>query len=68
MNNSLTCKIWGFHGGDYDDYHLLGDDNHQQSYVFMIDDCTTYDYIMIKSNCEASSFDCWAYEDGRRAE
>jgi hypothetical protein len=27
------CKIWGFHGGDYDDYHLLGhlpeDDNHQ---------------------------------------
>jgi hypothetical protein len=19
-------KIWGFHGGDYDDYHLLGDD------------------------------------------
>jgi hypothetical protein len=19
------CKIWGFHGGDYDDYHLLGD-------------------------------------------
>jgi hypothetical protein len=20
------CKIWGFHGGDYDDYHLLGDD------------------------------------------
>jgi hypothetical protein len=25
----LFCKIWGFHGGDYDDYHLLGDDNHQ---------------------------------------
>jgi hypothetical protein len=23
------CKICGFHGGDYDDYHLLGDDNHQ---------------------------------------
>jgi hypothetical protein len=22
----LLCKIWGFHGGDYDDYHLLGDD------------------------------------------
>jgi hypothetical protein len=21
-----SCKIWGFHGGDYDDYHLLGDD------------------------------------------
>jgi hypothetical protein len=20
------CKIWGFHGGDYDDYYLLGDD------------------------------------------
>jgi hypothetical protein len=20
------CKIWGFHSGDYDDYHLLGDD------------------------------------------
>jgi hypothetical protein len=20
------CKIWGFHDGDYDDYHLLGDD------------------------------------------
>jgi hypothetical protein len=32
----FTCKIWGFHGGDYGDYHLLGatrchfpeDDNH----------------------------------------
>jgi hypothetical protein len=23
---SVVCKIWGFHGGDYDDYHLLGDD------------------------------------------
>jgi hypothetical protein len=23
---SQTCKIWGFHGGDYDDYHILGDD------------------------------------------
>jgi hypothetical protein len=23
------CKIWGFHGGDYDDYHLLRDDTHQ---------------------------------------
>jgi hypothetical protein len=23
-----TSKIWGFHGGHYDDYHLLGDDNH----------------------------------------
>jgi hypothetical protein len=22
----FVCKIWGFHGGDYDDYHLLGDD------------------------------------------
>jgi hypothetical protein len=22
-------KIWGFHGGDYDDYHLPEDDNHQ---------------------------------------
>jgi hypothetical protein len=22
----VGCKIWGFHGGDYDDYHLLGDD------------------------------------------
>jgi hypothetical protein len=21
-----SCKIWGFHGGDYDDYHHLGDD------------------------------------------
>jgi hypothetical protein len=27
MNNSFPCKIWGFHGGDYDDYHLLGDDS-----------------------------------------
>jgi hypothetical protein len=26
-NNCYMCKIWGFHGGDYDDYHLLGDDN-----------------------------------------
>jgi hypothetical protein len=24
--NGNRCKIWGFHGGDYDDYHLLGDD------------------------------------------
>jgi hypothetical protein len=23
---NLPCKIWGFHGGDYDDYNLLGDD------------------------------------------
>jgi hypothetical protein len=22
----LLCKIWGFHGGDYDDYDLLGND------------------------------------------
>jgi hypothetical protein len=28
----LRCKIWGFHGGDYDDYHLLGDDNHVLRY------------------------------------
>jgi hypothetical protein len=21
-----NCKIWGFHGSDYDDYNLLGDD------------------------------------------
>jgi hypothetical protein len=26
LNLSCLCKIWGFHGGDYDDYHLLGDD------------------------------------------
>jgi hypothetical protein len=19
----ILCKIWGFHGGDYDDYHLV---------------------------------------------
>jgi hypothetical protein len=25
-NEWLICQIWGFHGGDYDDYHLLGDD------------------------------------------
>jgi hypothetical protein len=25
-DKSIPCKIWGFHGGDYDDYHLLGDD------------------------------------------
>jgi hypothetical protein len=25
INQVLICKIWGFHGGDYDDYHLLGD-------------------------------------------
>jgi hypothetical protein len=25
----ISCKIWGFHGGDYDDYHLPEDDNHQ---------------------------------------
>jgi hypothetical protein len=31
----LLCKIWGFHGGDYDDYHLLGDDNHYCCYVPM---------------------------------
>jgi hypothetical protein len=23
---NFLCKIWGSHGGDYDDYHLLGDD------------------------------------------
>jgi hypothetical protein len=23
---SKTEKIWGFHGGDCDDYHFLGDD------------------------------------------
>jgi hypothetical protein len=28
----LMCKIWGFHGGDYDDYHLPEDDNHQSGY------------------------------------
>jgi hypothetical protein len=21
-NHFITCKIWGFHGDDYDDYHL----------------------------------------------
>jgi hypothetical protein len=26
LNINTTCKIWGSHGGDYDDYHLLGDD------------------------------------------
>jgi hypothetical protein len=25
-NKDQKCKIWGFHSGDYDDYHLLGDD------------------------------------------
>jgi accessory gene regulator protein AgrB len=25
-----VSKIWAFHGGDYDDYHLLGDDNHHR--------------------------------------
>jgi hypothetical protein len=30
----IQCKIWGFHGGDYDDYHLP-DDNHQNYTVFM---------------------------------
>jgi hypothetical protein len=43
------CKIWGFHGGDYDDYHLLGDevliratrchlpedDNHQKYLIYI---------------------------------
>jgi hypothetical protein len=29
QRNSELCKIWGFHGGDYDDYHLPEDDNHQ---------------------------------------
>jgi hypothetical protein len=29
--NKQHNKIWGFHGGDYDDYHLLGDDNHQHN-------------------------------------
>jgi hypothetical protein len=24
----ILCKIWGFHGGDYDDYRLPEDDNH----------------------------------------
>jgi hypothetical protein len=24
--HAISSKIWGFHGGDYDDYHLLGDD------------------------------------------
>jgi hypothetical protein len=23
---TLLSKIWGFQGGDYDDYHLLGGD------------------------------------------
>jgi hypothetical protein len=26
LRSILIFKIWGFHGGDYDDYHLLGDD------------------------------------------
>jgi hypothetical protein len=26
LNNIILCKIWGFNGGDYDDYHLLVDD------------------------------------------
>jgi hypothetical protein len=29
-NKNMTCKIWGFHGGDYDDYHLPEDNNHQE--------------------------------------
>jgi hypothetical protein len=29
VENKILCKIWGFHGGDYDDYHLPEDDNHQ---------------------------------------
>jgi hypothetical protein len=28
INIFILCKIWGFHGGDYDDYHLPEDDNH----------------------------------------
>jgi hypothetical protein len=30
------CKIWGFHGGDYDDYHFLGDDNHHVNTAFYV--------------------------------
>jgi hypothetical protein len=26
FNFWVISKIWGFHGGDYDDYNLLGDD------------------------------------------
>jgi hypothetical protein len=31
FNEKSISKIWGFHGGDYDDYHLPEDDNHQKS-------------------------------------
>jgi hypothetical protein len=34
LKQNYVCKIWGFHGGDYDDYHLLGDDNHQNYVLF----------------------------------
>jgi hypothetical protein len=32
----ILCKIWGFHGGDYDDYHLPEDDNHQFILVYFL--------------------------------
>jgi hypothetical protein len=48
LKQHFLCKIWGFHGGDYDDYHLLGevliratrrhlpeDDNHQHFLCFL---------------------------------
>jgi hypothetical protein len=27
----MCCKIWGFHGGDYDDYYRLGEEEHYES-------------------------------------
>jgi hypothetical protein len=36
MWSATVCKIWGFHGGDYDDYHLLGDDNHHEVPQFSV--------------------------------
>jgi hypothetical protein len=24
LTGNILCKIWGFHGGDYEEYRLLG--------------------------------------------
>jgi hypothetical protein len=37
-------KIWGFHGSDYDDYHLPEDDNHYMLIVWQVGEQNTMWY------------------------